>query len=76
MIIAVRPLHILVQYIEGELPSSAPLYRRPGQYLPRSADEVVDQALQACRRAYADGIRRQQLELLLPLIGATDIDDW
>ncbi|CAL5219287.1 g1091 [Coccomyxa viridis] len=48
----------------------------PKQYLPRSADEVVDQALQACRRAYADGVRRQQLELLLPLIGATDLDDW
>jgi len=37
---------------------------------------VVDQALLAVQRAWADGIRRQSLELLLPLIGATDLDDW
>lgn len=30
----------------------------------------------ACERAYAAGVRRQRVELLLPLIGATDIDDW
>jgi hypothetical protein len=36
----------------------------------------VDQALGACQRAFKDGVRRQRLELLLPLIGATDLDDW
>ncbi len=27
-------------------------------------------------RAWQAGIRRQRVELLLPLIGATDLDDW
>ena len=27
-------------------------------------------------RAWQAGIRRQRIELLLPLIGATDLDDW
>ena len=44
--------------------------------MPKSPEEVVDQALGAIRRAFRDGIARQQIELLLPLIGATDIDDW
>lgn len=46
------------------------------QYLPRGPEELIDQALGACQRAFADGITRQRLELLLPLIGATDLDDW
>ncbi len=45
-------------------------------YLPKGPEQVVDQALLAVQRAWADGIRRQSLELLLPLIGATDLDDW
>ena len=45
-------------------------------YLPKGHEQVVDQALLAVQRAWADGIRRQSLELLLPLIGATDLDDW
>ena len=49
---------------------------RPRQYVPKGPEEVVDQALGAIRRAFADGIARQQIELLLPLIGATDLDDW
>ena len=49
---------------------------RPKQYVPKSPEEVVDQALGAIRRGYKDGIYRQQIELLLPLIGATDLDDW
>lgn len=49
---------------------------RPKNYLPRGPDEVVDQALGACQRAFDDGVHRQRLELLLPLIGATDLDDW
>ncbi len=50
--------------------------RRPRQYVPKGPEEVVDQALGAIRRAFQDGITRQQVELLLPLIGATDLDDW
>eukprot|EP00271_Cylindrocystis_brebissonii_P015650 TRINITY_DN385_c2_g1_i1.p1 TRINITY_DN385_c2_g1~~TRINITY_DN385_c2_g1_i1.p1 ORF type:complete len:384 (+),score=49.11 TRINITY_DN385_c2_g1_i1:92-1243(+) len=44
--------------------------------LPRSVEESVSQARAACKRAIADGKLRLQLELLLPLIGATDLDDW
>ncbi|EIE25438.1 hypothetical protein COCSUDRAFT_13233, partial [Coccomyxa subellipsoidea C-169] len=50
--------------------------RRPKQYLPRGPEELVDQALSASQRAFADGVKRQRIELLLPLIGATDLDDW
>lgn len=44
--------------------------------LPRGTDEIVEQATKACLRAWADGVSRQSVELLLPLIGATDLDDW
>lgn len=36
----------------------------------------VKQAAAAVEAAWKDGIRRQRIELLLPLIGATDLDDW
>lgn len=65
----------------GHFPTKAPLIgfshcARPKQYVPKSPEEVVEQALGAIRRAFQAGIRRQQVELLLPLIGATDLDDW
>jgi len=44
--------------------------------LPQSPKEIVSQAAAACEKAYADGINLQKIELLLPLIGATDLDDW
>ena len=44
--------------------------------IPQSPKETVEQAAAACRRAWAAGVRRHRVELLLPLIGATDIDDW
>ena len=50
--------------------------RQPSYPIPQNADQVAQQALAACQRAWKDGVRRQQLELLLPLIGASDIDDW
>lgn len=34
------------------------------------------QAAAAVERALEAGVRRQRVELLLPLIGATDLDDW
>lgn len=39
--------------------------------VPRSSTETVQQAVAACERAWADGKKRQRVELLLPLIGAT-----
>lgn len=36
----------------------------------------VNQAVAAIEAAWKAGIKRQRIELLLPLIGATDLDDW
>eukprot|EP00208_Stichococcus_sp_RCC1054_P003574 CAMPEP_0206149158 /NCGR_PEP_ID=MMETSP1473-20131121/37628_1 /ASSEMBLY_ACC=CAM_ASM_001109 /TAXON_ID=1461547 /ORGANISM="Stichococcus sp, Strain RCC1054" /LENGTH=296 /DNA_ID=CAMNT_0053546607 /DNA_START=827 /DNA_END=1717 /DNA_ORIENTATION=+ len=44
--------------------------------IPRDAEETAQEARAAVQRAWADGIKRQRVELLLPLIGATDLDDW
>ena len=44
--------------------------------MPRDAEETAQQAQAAALRAWQDGIKRQRVELLLPLIGATDLDDW
>eukprot|EP00775_Hariotina_reticulata_P010382 gene10382-10540_t len=38
--------------------------------------EQVKQAVAAVEAAWKDGVKQQRLELLLPLIGATDLDDW
>lgn len=44
--------------------------------LPYKAAQQTAQAAAAIEAAYKDGVRRQHVELLLPLIGATDLDDW
>ena len=44
--------------------------------MPQSASQQTAQAAAAITAAYKAGIRRQSVELLLPLIGATDLDDW
>lgn len=44
--------------------------------IPRGPQETVQQAAAACIRAFQAGVRRQRVELLLPLVGATDLDDW
>lgn len=44
--------------------------------LPASVDESVSQARQACQQAIKDEKIRMMLEIILPLIGATDLDDW
>lgn len=44
------------------------------QTLPRAAQ--VAQAAAAVEAAWRAGVQRQSVELLLPLIGATDLDDW
>eukprot|EP00250_Pteridium_aquilinum_P034650 c7880_g1_i1 orf=136-1098(-) len=49
----------------------------PRQFsVPSTVEESIEQALSACKQARRDGLTRLQLELLLPLIGATDLDDW
>ncbi|GLJ51696.1 hypothetical protein SUGI_1098740 [Cryptomeria japonica] len=50
--------------------------RRRQYSLPVTLEESVNQAKLACRYAIKDGLTRLQLEVLLPLIGATDLDDW
>ena len=42
----------------------------------RSFEEQVAQAAEAAKQALADGFSMQAVELNLPLIGATDLDDW
>ena len=44
--------------------------------MPGSARDQTAQAAAAITAAYKDGVRRHHVELLLPLIGATDLDDW
>lgn len=43
---------------------------------PSSSAEIVQQCYKAIKSAYSDGVTRQRVEIILPLIGATDIDDW
>ena len=43
--------------------------------LPTKGD-IVDQAFESVRAAWESGVKRQRVDLVLPLIGATDLDDW
>jgi hypothetical protein len=43
---------------------------------PTSIDDQVRQATAALKRASLDGNHRHSIRLLLPLIGASDLDDW
>lgn len=44
--------------------------------VPAGPAEQVNQAAAALESAWKAGVKRQRIELLLPLIGATDLDDW
>lgn len=44
--------------------------------LPTSVDDQVRQAAESLKRAARDGQRRHAIRLLLPVIGATELDDW
>jgi hypothetical protein len=44
--------------------------------LPTSVDDQVRQCVQSIQLAAADGTVRHAIRLLLPVIGATDLDDW
>ncbi|GAB4823859.1 hypothetical protein N2152v2_010905 [Parachlorella kessleri] len=61
----------LVVQSSGGVSSAAPAVT-----VPKGPKDQVDQAAAACERAFKAGHSRQRVELLLPLIGATDIDDW
>ena len=51
-------------------------YRSQSVPLPQSSAQQTQQAAAAIVSAWKDGVKRQHVELLLPLIGATDLDDW
>jgi hypothetical protein len=44
--------------------------------LPTSVDDQVRQAAASLKRANQDGKHRHSIRLLLPIIGATELDDW
>lgn len=44
--------------------------------IPTSVIDQVRQATESIKRATADGQHRHLIRLLLPVIGATDLDDW
>ncbi|KAG1679170.1 hypothetical protein FOA52_000526 [Chlamydomonas sp. UWO 241] len=44
--------------------------------LPRDAAQQTAQAVDAIQAGWRDGVERHHVELSLPLIGATDLDDW
>eukprot|EP00467_Chlorarachnion_reptans_P010296 CAMPEP_0114510412 /NCGR_PEP_ID=MMETSP0109-20121206/13773_1 /TAXON_ID=29199 /ORGANISM="Chlorarachnion reptans, Strain CCCM449" /LENGTH=249 /DNA_ID=CAMNT_0001689717 /DNA_START=488 /DNA_END=1237 /DNA_ORIENTATION=- len=51
----------------------------PAEYtgnVPDGPETTSRQALEAIKRGIADGQMFQRIELMLPLIGATDLDDW
>ena len=52
-------------------PASTPAVR-----LPISPGDQADQAAAAVLAAHAAGHTRQRVDFLLPIIGATDLDDW
>ena len=56
-------------------PAPAPL-PLPSVRLPISPGDQADQAAAAILAAHADGATRVRVELLLPITGATDLDDW
>jgi hypothetical protein len=58
-----------VRASSGEVPQGAPSF-------PQGTAEIVRQCYQAVKAAYVAGVKRQRVEIILPLIGATDIDDW
>jgi hypothetical protein len=56
--------------------SDAPPPPPPLLELPSSTDRQVALARAAAQAAFEAGVTRQRLLLMLPLIGATDLDDW
>ncbi|GAB5357327.1 hypothetical protein AAMO2058_000365200 [Amorphochlora amoebiformis] len=44
--------------------------------IPQNSEATAQQALDSVVRGLKDGKKLQRIELMLPLIGATDLDDW
>jgi hypothetical protein len=44
--------------------------------IPPGPEQATKQVQQAIRTAYENGKQRQIVNALIPLIGATDLDDW
>ncbi|KAL2632410.1 hypothetical protein R1flu_017096 [Riccia fluitans] len=61
--------------VRAEISKDEPVKKKE-YYLPSTLEESIDQARTASRQAIKDGVKRLQLEVPLPLIGATDLDDW
>eukprot|EP00252_Welwitschia_mirabilis_P003326 TRINITY_DN13409_c0_g1_i1.p1 TRINITY_DN13409_c0_g1~~TRINITY_DN13409_c0_g1_i1.p1 ORF type:complete len:244 (+),score=55.62 TRINITY_DN13409_c0_g1_i1:55-786(+) len=76
---AARPIRsTLVHFCSTEQSShvACKAYQRTETSFPVTLEQSIDQAKFACKYAIRDGLTQLQLELLLPLIGATDLDDW
>ena len=89
---AMRPIVALIAVISGAhafLPSP-PVSRKSARWaadedslsnlltsrLPTSVEDQVRQASESLKRATEAGIHRHSIRLLLPVIGATELDDW
>lgn len=68
---ALRP-----QAVGDQLPASSSVGTTRRVSVPSTVEESIEQAVSACKQARRDGLMKLHLELLLPLIGATDLDDW
>ena len=44
--------------------------------IPSGAEAATRQSIEAIKAAYKAGVQRHRIDALLPLIGATDLDDW
>ncbi len=60
----------------GASPAPAPRTTSPALRLPISPGDQADQAAAAVLAAHAAGATRLRVDLLLPITGATDLDDW
>lgn len=60
----------------GNVNKSTVAHSSSSSSFPQSSSEIVQQAVKSIQAAWADGVSRQRVEIILPLIGATDIDDW
>mmetsp|Transcript_9363 Transcript_9363/g.12419 ORF Transcript_9363/g.12419 Transcript_9363/m.12419 type:complete len:360 (+) Transcript_9363:121-1200(+) len=65
-----------VENNENSQSAAAVSYLDASNRLPTSVEDQVRQAALSLERASADGKRRHNIRLLLPVIGATDLDDW
>lgn len=72
---SVRPISTSAS-AEGSAQASVSSIDRPRIAIPSSPDQQVQQAVASIEAGWKAGIKMQRLELLLPLIGATDLDDW